>query len=66
MMTKPNPADIQSVSLAAGLTLNDEAAARVANAMGPAFEGFASTAGTLAFDLEPATFVRVQGVGSNS
>ena len=35
-------------------------AERVANSIGPAFEGFAAISGTLPFDLEPATFLVVQ------
>jgi hypothetical protein len=37
-----------------------ETAARIANSIGPAFDGFAAIAGTLPFDLEPATFVVMQ------
>jgi hypothetical protein len=39
-----------------------EVAARVANSIGPVFEGFAAIAGTLPFDLEPASFLVVQTV----
>jgi hypothetical protein len=41
-----------------------EVATRIANSVGPAFEGFAPVAGTLPFDLEPATFFVVQGARS--
>ena len=34
--------------------------ARIAGAIGPAYEGFASSAGTLPMDIEPATFLVVQ------
>ena len=44
----------------AGVPVTAEVATRVANSIGPAFEGFAAIAGTLPFDLEPATFVVVQ------
>jgi hypothetical protein len=37
-----------------------DVATRIANSIGPAFEGFAAVAGTLPFDLEPATFAVVQ------
>jgi hypothetical protein len=47
---------------AAGVAVADEVAARIANSIGPAFEGFAPVAGTLAFDLEPATFLVVQNM----
>lgn len=45
----------------AGVPVDGEAAARVTNSIGPAFEGFASVAGTVPFDLEPASFLLVQG-----
>ena len=44
----------------AGVPVTAEVATRVANSIGPAFEGFAAVAGTLPFDLEPATFLLVQ------
>lgn len=44
----------------AGVPVSAEVATRIANSIGPAFEGFAAVAGTLPFDLEPATFVVVQ------
>jgi len=44
----------------AGVPVTDDVAARIANSIGPAFDGFAPLAGTLPFDLEPATFVAVQ------
>ena len=37
-----------------------DVATRIANSIGPAFEGFAPVAGTLPFDLEPASFLLVQ------
>jgi hypothetical protein len=44
----------------AGVPVSPEVATRIANSVGPAFEGFAPVAGTLPFDLEPATFTIVQ------
>ena len=44
----------------AGVPVSADVAARIANSVGPMFEGFAAVAGTLPFDLEPATFVAVQ------
>jgi hypothetical protein len=44
----------------AGVPVSPDVAERIANSIGPAFEGFAAVAGTLPFDLEPATFVAVQ------
>ena len=44
----------------AGVPVSTEVATRIANSIGPAFEGFAPVAGTLPFDLEPVTFLLVQ------
>jgi hypothetical protein len=44
----------------AGVPVDAEVAARIANSIGPAFEGLAAIAGTLPFDLEPASFLVVQ------
>jgi hypothetical protein len=44
----------------AGVPVTDDVAARIANSIGPAFEGLAPIAGTLPFDLEPASFIIVQ------
>ena len=44
----------------AGVPVSPEVATRMANSIGPAFEGFAAVAGTLPFDLEPASFLLVQ------
>ena len=59
-MTKPTPKEIKAMSNVAGLAVSDEVASRIANSIGPAFEGFAPVAGTLPFDLEPASFLLVQ------
>jgi hypothetical protein len=59
-MTKPTPKEAKAMASAAGLQVTDEVAARIANSIGPAFEGFAPIAGTLPFDLEPASFLVVQ------
>jgi hypothetical protein len=40
--------------------VDTEVATRIANSIGPAFEGLAPIAGTLPFDLEPAAFIVVQ------
>jgi hypothetical protein len=61
-MTKPNPKEIKAMAGVAGLPVSTEVAERIANSIGPAFEGFAAVAGTLPFDLEPASFLLVQGV----
>ncbi len=59
-MTRPAPKEISAIAAVAGLPVSAEVATRIANSIGPAFEGFADVAGTLPFDLEPATFVVVQ------
>jgi hypothetical protein len=59
-MTKTTPKAIKAIADAAGIAVSDDEAARIATSMGPAFEGFTTVAGTLPFDLEPATFLVVQ------
>ena len=59
-MTRPTAKEIKAIADIAGVPVSTEVATRVANSIGPAFEGFAPVAGTLPFDLEPATFVTVQ------
>jgi hypothetical protein len=59
-MTRPTPKEIKAMANVAGIAVDVEAATRIANSIGPAFEGFAALAGTLPFDLEPATFLLVQ------
>jgi hypothetical protein len=59
-MTKPGPKEVMAVTATAGVPVDSEAAARIANSIGPAFDGFAAVAGTLPFDLEPASYLLVQ------
>jgi hypothetical protein len=59
-MTRPTPKEISAIAAVAGVPVSAEVATRIANSIGPAFEGFAAVAGTPPFDLEPATFVIVQ------
>jgi hypothetical protein len=59
-MTKPTPKEVKAMTDVAGVPADTEVATRIANSIGPAFEGFAPVAGTLPFDLEPATFLLVQ------
>ena len=59
-MTRPTPGQIKGMAGATGVPVGDDVAARIANSIGPAFEGFAAVAGTLPFDLEPATFTVVR------
>jgi len=59
-MTRPTPKEIKPIAQTAGLPVDDEIATRISNSIGPAFEGFAAIAGTLPFDLEPASYVVAQ------
>jgi hypothetical protein len=59
-MTRPTPKEIKAIADVAGVPVDADVATRVANSIGPAFEGFAAVAGTLPFDLEPASFLLVQ------
>ena len=59
-MTRPTPKELSAIAAVAGVPVNAEVAARIANSIGPAFEGFAAIAGTLPFDLEPATYLLMQ------
>jgi hypothetical protein len=59
-MTKPSAKEIKAIADVAGVPVSAEVATRIANSIGPAFEGFAPIAGTLPFDLEPASFVVMQ------
>lgn len=59
-MTAPTPKQIRTIAEVGGLAVTDEMAQRMAQAIGPAYEGFAAVAGTLPMDIEPATFLLVQ------
>jgi len=59
-MTKPTAKEIKAMTEITGLPVDADVAARIAHSIGPAYEGFASVAGTLPFDLEPANFRLVQ------
>jgi hypothetical protein len=59
-MTRPTAKEIRAMADVAGVPVDADVAARIANSIGPAFDGFAAVAGTLPFDLEPSTFVVVQ------
>jgi hypothetical protein len=59
-MTRPTIKEIKATAQVAGIPVDDEIATRISNSIGPAFEGFAAIAGTLPFDLEPASYVLAQ------
>ena len=55
-MTKPTSKEVKAMADVADVPVDNDVAARIANSIGPAFEGFAAIAGTLPFDLEPALY----------
>ncbi|WP_407177230.1 hypothetical protein [Bradyrhizobium sp. STM 3562] len=59
-MTRPSPKDIKAMAETSGVPVEANVAERIANSIGPAFEGFSAIAGTLPFDLEPASFLLAQ------
>jgi hypothetical protein len=59
-MTTPTVKEIKAMADVAGVPVAPDVAERIANSIGPAFEGFAPIAGTLPFDLEPASFLLAQ------
>jgi hypothetical protein len=61
-VAKPSPKEVKAMTDVAGVPADAEIATRIANSIGPAFEGFAPVAGTLPFDLEPASFLLVQNL----
>ena len=61
-MTRPTAKEIKAIAKVVGVAIDNEAATRIANGIGPAFDGFAPIAGTLPFDLEPASFVVAQAM----
>ena len=61
-MTRPSPKEIKAIADVGGLPVEPDVATRIAGSIGPAFEGFAPIAGTLPFDLEPASFLLAQTV----
>jgi hypothetical protein len=61
-MTRPSPKEVKAITDVAGVPADADVAARISNSIGPAFEGFAPVAGTLPFDLEPASFLLVQNL----
>ena len=65
-MTRPTAKEIKAMADVAGVPVSADVATRIANSIGPAFEGFAPVAGTLPFDLEPASFLLVQAAKETS
>ena len=61
-MTRPSAKEIAAIANASGIPVDPDIATRISNSIGPAFEAFAPVAGTLPFDLEPASFLLAQTV----
>jgi hypothetical protein len=61
-MTRPTAKEVKAMADVAGVAIDNDVATRIANGIGPAFDGFAPIAGTLPFDLEPASFVVAQSL----
>ena len=61
-MTSPSPKEVKAIADTAGVPIEADVATRIANSIGPAFDGFATIAGTLPFDLEPASYLLAQTV----
>ena len=59
-MTRPSAKHVKAMAETAGVPVANDVAERITTSIGPAFDGFAAVAGTLPFDLEPATFALVQ------
>ena len=59
-MTRPSAKEIKTVTDVACVPVDAAVAERIANSIGPAFEGFSAISGTLPFDLEPASFLLAQ------
>ena len=59
-MTRPSAKEIKPIADVAGVPIEATVAERIANSIGPAFDGFEPIAGTLPFDLEPASFLLAQ------
>jgi hypothetical protein len=61
-MTRPSAKEVKAIADTAGVPVDNDVAARIANSIGPAFDGFEPIAGTLPFDLEPVSFMLAQAV----
>ena len=59
-MTRPDAKQVKAMTDVAGVPQDSDVSARIANSIGPAFDGFAPVGGTLPMDLEPASFLLVQ------
>jgi len=59
-MTRPTAREIRAMTAVAGVPVDQEAAQRIANTIGPAFDDFAPISGALPLDLEPALYSLAQ------
>src|SRR5205809_289891 len=53
-MTRPGPKEVKAMTDVAGVPADKEIAERIANSIGPAFDGFAAVAGTVAIEADAA------------
>lgn len=60
MTRRPNAAHVRAMADTAGMQITEETAERIANAIGPALEGFAPVSGSMAMEVEPASYTFVQ------
>jgi hypothetical protein len=61
-MTRPSAKEVKAIADTAGVPVDNDVATRIANSIGPAFDGFEAISGTLPFDLEPASYLLAQTV----
>ena len=59
-MTRPDAKQVKAMTDVAGVPQDSDVSARIANSIGPAFDGFAPVSGTLPMDIEPASYLLVQ------
>ena len=62
-MTRPSAKEIKVVADVTGVPVAADVAERIAGSIGPAYDGFSAIAGTLPFDLEPASYLLAQTLG---
>lgn len=56
--------EVEVICRSVGVVVPGEAAEQIATSLSATLSGFAAIAGTLAFDLEPASFMAVHAGGS--
>ena len=64
-MSGPSPKEVKAIADTAGVPVDAEVAGRIANSIGPAFEGIAPISGTLPFDDAHAAIWRGGGAAQD-